>query len=69
MFFSAIARFTATVVFPTPPLPLATATRFFTPVIGALSCKRFPAAGPVGPLAMVFLSDEYRLDAPTNHLD
>ena len=33
-FASASARFTATVVFPTPPLPLATATRFFTPGIG-----------------------------------
>src|SRR5580693_4896917 len=34
--FSASARFTATVVFPTPPFPLATATRFFTPWIGSL---------------------------------
>ncbi len=33
---SARARFTATVVFPTPPLPLATATRFFTPSMGNL---------------------------------
>src|SRR6266478_3812717 len=31
---NASARFTATVVLPTPPLPLATATRFFTPGIG-----------------------------------
>src|SRR6202795_3890050 len=30
------ARFTATVVFPTPPFPLATATRFFTPSMGNL---------------------------------
>ena len=30
----ASARLTATVVLPTPPLPLATATRFFTPGIG-----------------------------------
>src|SRR5580700_1337721 len=30
-FTSASARLTATVVLPTPPLPLATATRFFTP--------------------------------------
>src|SRR5580700_9837742 len=29
-----MARFTATVVLPTPPLPLATATRFFTPGMG-----------------------------------
>src|SRR5260370_398338 len=33
-FAKASARFTATVVLPTPPLPLATATRFFTPGIG-----------------------------------
>src|SRR6266404_1299456 len=33
-FTNASARFTATVVFPTPPFPLATATRFFTPGIG-----------------------------------
>src|ERR1700691_927274 len=37
MFFSAMARLTATVVLPTPPLPLATAIRFFTPGMGALS--------------------------------
>ena len=30
----ASARLTATVVLPTPPLPLATATRFFTPGMG-----------------------------------
>src|SRR5271170_4696483 len=40
-FFSAMARFTATVVLPTPPLPLATAMRFFTPSMGA-----FEALGP-----------------------
>src|SRR5438874_11549487 len=39
---SAMARFTATVVLPTPPLPLATAISVFTPVMGILSC------GPVG---------------------
>ena len=33
---SARARLTATVVFPTPPFPLATATRFFTPWMGNL---------------------------------
>src|SRR4029077_14302630 len=33
-FTRASARFTATVVLPTPPLPLATATRFFTPGMG-----------------------------------
>src|SRR5438552_3685271 len=33
-FSSARARLTATVVLPTPPLPLATATRFFTPGMG-----------------------------------
>src|SRR5713226_6079370 len=38
---SAIAKFTATVVLPTPPLPLATAIRFFTPGMGA-------ACGPCG---------------------
>src|SRR5580693_1601684 len=31
---NARARLTATVVLPTPPLPLATATRFFTPGMG-----------------------------------
>src|SRR6267378_6210102 len=46
-FTNARARFTATVVFPTPPFPLATATRFFTPGIGWRSgcCWR---AGPGG---------------------
>src|SRR5260370_26642300 len=39
---SAIARFTATVVFPTPPLPLATAINVFTPGMGIFSC------GPIG---------------------
>src|SRR4029077_9140847 len=34
---SAIARFTATVVLATPPLPLATAISVFTPGIGILS--------------------------------
>ena len=33
---SASARFTATVVLPTPPLPAPTAMTFFTPGIGAL---------------------------------
>src|SRR3984893_5926746 len=33
----AMARFTATVVLPTPPLPLATAISVFTPGIGILS--------------------------------
>src|SRR4029077_20410747 len=33
-FTRARARLTATVVLPTPPLPLATATRFFTPGMG-----------------------------------
>ena len=32
---SAIARFTATVVLPTPPLPAPTAMMFFTPSTGA----------------------------------
>src|SRR5207245_11179532 len=46
-FAKASARFTATVVLPTPPLPLATATRFFTPGIGWRSgcCM---GAGPGG---------------------
>src|SRR6266478_7582808 len=46
-FANANARFTATVVLPTPPLPLATATRFFTPGIGWRSgcCM---GAGPGG---------------------
>src|SRR6185312_6052492 len=35
---SAIARFTETVVFPTPPLPLPTAIRFFTPGMGSFGC-------------------------------
>src|SRR6266436_2100986 len=46
-FTSASARFTAIVVLPTPPLPLATATRFFTPGIGwrsGICC----GAGPGG---------------------
>src|SRR5580704_1129336 len=46
-FTRARARFTATVVLPTPPLPLAMATRFFTPGIGwrsGCSC----GAGPGG---------------------
>ena len=43
IFFSAIARFTAIVVLPTPPLPLATAIRFFTPSIAALPCGRTPS--------------------------
>ncbi len=34
-FASAIARFTATVVLPTPPLPAPTAMTFFTPSTGA----------------------------------
>ena len=33
---SATARFTATVVLPTPPLPAPTAMMFFTPGTGAL---------------------------------
>src|SRR5579864_6031167 len=33
---SAIARFTATVVFPTPPFPEPTAIRFLTPGMGVL---------------------------------
>src|SRR5580704_13271232 len=43
--FSAIARFTATVVFPTPPFPLATATRYFTPAIGSFGGGN-PGPGP-----------------------
>ena len=38
---SAIARFTATVVFPTPPLPAPTAMMFLTPGTGALPVSRF----------------------------
>src|SRR5882724_7128131 len=34
---SAMAKFTATVVLPTPPLPLATAIKFLTPEIAVLS--------------------------------
>src|SRR3990172_4059809 len=41
LFASAIARFTATVVFPTPPLPAPTAMTFFTP---GNDCR-----GPSGP--------------------
>jgi len=39
---------TATVVLPTPPFPLATATRFFTPGIGWRSGICCWAAGPGG---------------------
>src|SRR6185312_12232882 len=39
---SAIARFTETVVFPTPPLPLPTAIRFFTPGMGSFGCACCP---------------------------
>ena len=42
---SAIARFTATVVLPTPPFPAPTAMTFFTPGIGAL-----PASGDTAAL-------------------
>jgi hypothetical protein len=42
---SAIAKLTATVVLPTPPFPLATTIRFFTPSMGIRSCG---AAGPGG---------------------
>src|SRR6266404_1532693 len=55
-FTRARARLTATVVLPTPPLPLATATRFFTPGIGwrsGICC----AAGPGG-ICLPILSAE-----------
>src|SRR6267143_1655738 len=67
-FDKARARFTATVVLPTPPLPLATATRFFTPGIGWRSgiccgtgtggiCFLFSDASCVGAVAfLVFFS-------------
>ncbi len=35
----AMARFTATVVLPTPPLPAPTAITFFTPGSGGLPCS------------------------------
>src|SRR6266852_5376719 len=41
----ASARLTATVVLPTPPLPLATATRFFTPGIAWRSGIGWGAGG------------------------
>src|SRR5882724_8339281 len=46
-FASASARLTATVVLPTPPLPLAMAIRFFTPGIG-WRCGICWGAGPGG---------------------
>src|SRR6478609_2507943 len=39
IFDSATARFTATVVLPTPPLPAPTAITFFTPGSGGLPCS------------------------------
>src|SRR5580693_34814 len=54
-FTNARARLTATVVLPTPPLPLAMATRFFTPGIGwrgGIGC----CCGAPGGIC-VFLSD------------
>src|ERR1700690_2078894 len=48
MFLSAMARFTATVVFPTPPLPLATAIRFLTPLMGDALAGACPGPGIPG---------------------
>src|SRR5437879_6396125 len=45
---SAIARFTATVVLPTPPLPLATAISVLTPGMGIFSCGAVGFAGVGG---------------------
>ena len=39
IFASAMARLTATVVLPTPPLPAPTAMTFFTPGSGGLPCS------------------------------
>src|SRR5579872_5594976 len=50
-------RFTATVVLPTPPFPLATATRCFTPAIGVFSCcGGLEPGGPGGVGGILFLS-------------
>src|ERR1700726_276554 len=64
---SEIARLTATVVLPTPPFPLATATRFFTPAMGIFS--GWPIGlpgieGGVGGISFLFQS----LDSPQNPL-
>src|SRR5580693_7214382 len=37
-----MARFTATVVLPTPPFPLPTAIRFLTPAMGSFGCACCP---------------------------
>src|ERR1700693_1847844 len=42
-----MARFTETVVFPTPPFPEPTANRFLTPVIGSFGCSACAAFGPI----------------------
>src|SRR4029077_7468174 len=58
-FARASARFTATVVLPTPPLPLATAMRFFTPGIGwrsGICC----GAGPGGIVAPESVAQAFR---------
>src|ERR1700726_356540 len=65
---SEMARLTATVVLPTPPFPLATATRFFTPAMGIFS--GWPTGlpgieGGVGGISFLFQS----LDSPQNSRD
>src|ERR1700730_8862746 len=62
---SEIARLTATVVLPTPPFPLATATRFFTPAMGIFSAwpiGRVGIEGGVGGISFLFQS----LNSPQN---
>src|SRR5882672_4697107 len=65
-FASASARFTATVVFPTPPFPLATATRFFTPGIPCLcgaGCCPGIVPGGMYPLHFLNLRRILRVDS------
>src|ERR1700730_18542462 len=64
---SEMARLTATVVLPTPPFPLATAPRFFTPAIGIFSAwpiGRVGIEGGVGGISFLFQS----LHSPQNPL-
>src|SRR5271155_1575651 len=58
-FTRARARLTATVVLPTPPLPLATATRFFTPGMGWRSGWGMGAGGICSPFLLAETEERF----------
>ncbi len=62
---SAMARLTATVVLPTPPFPLATAIKFFTPGIGGLAGWGGGVPGGIGGIRdlsnCLFLAFDFQL--------